>query len=111
MKWKEIKLQTQLYLISAFILLAGLVSAASIYLTADDGPDSSPDFENSKMYIHDLELYGGKANVFANDLRHWFAGLWQGKSLAFTIACITVFISFVLFFVAKHLYLKSDAGD
>jgi len=103
MKWKEIKLQTQLYLISALILLGGLGSAITIYLTAGDDSDSAPDFENSKMYMHDLELYGGKANVLANDLRHWFAGLWQGKSLAFTIACITVFILY--FFSLQNTYI------
>jgi len=59
--------------------------------------------ENSKKYIHDLELYGGKAAVLADDLMRWFAGLWHGKSLAFTIACVTIFISLWVFFAAAHL--------
>jgi len=103
MKWKSAELQTRLYLIAAGILLAGLVSAVLIYVTAENASDNAPDFENSKLYIHDLELYGGKANVLANELRNWFVGLWHGKSLAYTIACLTLVISFGIFFVANHL--------
>lgn len=122
MKWKLTKLQTLLYLISAVILLVGLSSAILIYLTAENDSDSVAGYEvaggnvysftpeDSKKYQHDLELYGGKANVIANDFMRWVAGLWHGKSLAFTVACITIFISFCLFFIANHLPsgLKSD---
>jgi hypothetical protein len=125
MKWKITNLQIRLYLITAIILLVGLGSAILIYLTAENDSDSvlgnevvggyvypiTP--EDSKRYKHDLELYGGKANVLANEFMRWFVGLWHGKSLAFTIACITIFISFGFFYVAKHFPsdLKSDARD
>src|SRR5208337_4874017 len=103
MIWKVTNKQTRLYLISSVILLFGLGSSVLIYLTDENDSDNILDFENSKMFLHDLELYGGKANVLADELRHWFAGLWQGKSLAYTIACITIVISFGIFFVASHL--------
>ena len=103
MKWKIINKQTRLYLISAVVLLVGLGSATLIYLTAANDSDNALDFENSKVYIHDLELYGGKANVLAEELRNSFVGLWHGKSLAYTVACITLVISFGVFFVANHL--------
>jgi hypothetical protein len=66
--------------------------------------------ENTKIYKHDLEVYGGKAAVLADDFRRWFVGLWHGKSLAFTITCITIFVSFAGFFTARHLpsHSKSD---
>lgn len=124
-KWKSTNLQTRLYLISVIILLVGLGSALLIYLTAGNDSDSVLGYtmeggnvyqimpENSKMYKHDLELYGGKANVLADELRQWFVGLWHGKSLAFTVACISIFISLGFFFVARHSPsdLQSDAGD
>jgi hypothetical protein len=103
MKWKISNLQTCLYLISAIILLVGLGSAIVIYLTAENDSDSVLSYEDSKMYIHDLELYGGKANVLANEFMRWFIGLWHGKSLAFTVACITIFVSLGFPFVADHL--------
>ena len=111
MKWKISNLQTRLHLVSAIILLVGLGSAILIYLTAKNASDSVLGYENSKTYIHDLELYGGKANVLANEFMRWFVGLWHGKSLAFTAACITIFISLGFFLVANHLpsALKSDA--
>ena len=116
-------LQKRLYLITAAILLVGLGSAVLIYLTAGNYSESVLGYEivggsvypttpeGSKKYIHDLELYGGKANVLADEFMRWFAGLWRGKSLAFTVAFITVFVSFGFFLVASHvpLDLKSDA--
>ena len=79
MKWKITNLQTRLYLITAIILLIGLGSAILIYLTAENDSASVLGYENSKMFIHDLELYGGKANVVANEFEHWFVGLWHGN--------------------------------
>jgi hypothetical protein len=113
MKWKITNLQTCLYLISAIILLVGLGSAILIYLTAANDSDNILSYENSKMYIHDLEVFGGKANVLMSEFRGWFVGLWHGKSLAFTITCITIPISFGFFFTAYHLRpdLKSGARD
>ena len=66
--------------------------------------------EDSKKYLRDLELYGGKANVLMDQFRRWFMGLWHGKSLAYTIAGITIFISLGTFYVANHWLsgLESD---
>ena len=123
MKWKTTNLQTRLYLISAIILLVGLSSSIWIYLTAENDSKSVLGYEiagdnaylimpeNSKKYVHDLELYGGKANVLANEFMSWFIGLWHGKSLALTVGCITIFISFGFFFVARTSpsYLEYNA--
>ncbi len=103
MKRTITNVQTRLYLISGLILLVGLGSAILIYLTADNTSDSDFRLEDSKMYMHDLELYGGKANVMANEMRNWFDGLWHGKSLAFTVAFIAVSLSLGFFFAARHL--------
>jgi hypothetical protein len=66
--------------------------------------------EDSKKYLRDLELYGGKANVLGDEFMRWFVGLWHGKSLAFTIACISIFISSGVFYAANLLpsRLKTD---
>jgi len=123
MKWKITNLQKRLYLIAAILVMVGLGSAILIYLTAENDSDSVFGYEavggyvypttpeDSKMYRHDLELYGGKANVLADELMRWFVGLWHGKNLALTVSCITIFISFWVFFVARHLRsdLQSDA--
>jgi len=98
-------MRRRLYLIAAIILLVGLSSAVLIYFTAPDESGSSmiDEFEGSKKFKHDLELYGGKWNVVANEFIDWFAGLWQGKTLAFTIAVISIVISFGFFYVARRL--------
>ena len=122
MKWKITDPQTCLNLIGVIILLVGLGSATLIYRTAEndlndvlgyeiiDGHTYPISPEDSKMYLRNLQLYGGKASVLADELRRWFVGLWHGKSLAFTVAFISIFISFVIFFAANNLppRLKSD---
>lgn len=58
--------------------------------------------EDSKSYQRSLELYGGKANVLADQLRRWLIGLWHGRSLAFTTAFITIVVSLVIFLAANY---------
>jgi hypothetical protein len=41
--------------------------------------------------------------VLFDELDRWFAGLWQGKSLAFTVAGISVLASLGLFLYARRL--------
>ena len=122
MKWKTAYLHTCLNLISAIILLGGLGSAILIYQTAEDHPYGALGYEerggtvypimpeDSKKYLRDLEFYGGKLNVIMDEVRRGFMGLWHGKSLAYTVACISIFISFGVYFVANHLpsRLNSD---
>ncbi len=121
MKCKTENMRTCLRFISAAILLVGLGAAVLIYETSrdhltgvaayEDGDGSvypvSP--EDSKQYLRGLQLYGGTANVLADELRLWFDGLWHGKSLAFTIAWITIFISAVVFYAASRLPPRSKS--
>jgi disulfide bond formation protein DsbB len=102
-------------LISALILVIGLGAAVYIYQTAGDDTYGALGYQiingvaypimpqNAKMYRHDIEVFGGTAAVLADQLRRWFDGLWHGQSLAYTIACITVFISLVVFLTGRLL--------
>jgi hypothetical protein len=49
--------------------------------------------EDTKKYLRDLELYGGKANVLATELRRGFERLWQGRRLAVTLAGLTLLLA------------------
>ena len=88
--------------IAAAILAAGWTSAVVVYFAA--GPDSDNplgyDPMQTKTYLHDLELYGGKANVLAAQFRDWFTGLWLGRNLAYTIAVLTRLVALALRYVA-----------
>ena len=117
--------RTCLNLIGSIILLVGLGGASLIYRTAEDNSRDILGYEqgngsvypvnpdDSKKYLRDMELYGGKANVLVDEFRRWFVGLWHGKSLAFTVGCITIFISFGIFYAANHVpsSLESDISD
>ncbi len=110
---RKISQRIRIYLIGAIILLSGLSTSGVIYLEALNVSDTGTgfEFEDSKQYIHDLEMYGGKMNVLTVELNEWFMGLWHGKSLAYTIGCITVVISGVLFFIADHLPSEPSFDD
>ncbi|HEX9022274.1 MAG TPA: hypothetical protein VF799_00370 [Geobacteraceae bacterium] len=102
MGWKLNK-RIGLYFMSAAVLLAGLGSSITIYLRAGQTVDSAllEEFEYSKRYQHDLELYGGKANVIASEITNWFNGLWHGKSLAIMVAVISILVASGLFLAAR----------
>ncbi len=94
-----------LALLSGIILVIGIGSAAFVYRAAVQTPGSVLGYvegdgsvypvmpEDSKQYMREMEMYGGKANVLADRLRRWFTGLWHGKSLAYTIASISVLLA------------------
>jgi hypothetical protein len=114
--------RTCLNLIGAMVMLVGLGSAIFIYWTAGensrnilgyeaDGGSVYPIMpEDSKKYMRDLELYGGKAAVLTEEFKHWFAGLWHGKSLAWVVAGTTILVSFGFFYAAnqKSPQVQSD---
>lgn len=113
--------QKRLFLISASILLLGLSSAVAIYLAADGKLDEGQSYEvaggkiypamqeRSKKYMHDLELYGGKAAVLADDFNRWFDGLWRGQMLAFTVAGIAALLALGFFAAARSTHPDQDA--
>jgi len=95
MRWQQLDRSTALRTISAAILIAGLAAAIVIYAHAGPAPDYplGSDPEDSKVYLRQLELYGGKANVLGVELRQWFDGLWHGRSLAFTVAVLAALVA------------------
>ena len=105
----------RLYLVSALILVLGLCAAAVIYATTAGGSDGAVGYEvingvaypvapaDSKAYQRELERFGGKANVLAAEFTRWFAGLWQGRRLAFTVAFLSLLASLALYLYAKYL--------
>ncbi|HUH65941.1 MAG TPA: hypothetical protein VLZ07_05865 [Syntrophales bacterium] len=124
MKQRSGNFRIYLNIISSVILLIGLSAAVFIYRAAENETGGALGYqiiggevyrimpENSKIYRHDLEVFGGKAAVLADDLRRWFAGLWEGKSLACTIAFLTVLVSIGGFAAARYFPSReeTDAG-
>jgi hypothetical protein len=121
--WKISNRRLFFNLIGFIILLGGLGGAILIYRSA--GNNLSNDLiyqeeggsvypirpEDSKKYIRDLELYGGRANVLVTEFRLWLVGLWQGESLAFIIAFITILVAAGLFYVANNSPSRSKTNQ
>lgn len=95
------------------ILVLGFAAAVAIYLTARP-PSGNPlgyDPLENKAYVHDLEVFGGKANVLVAEFRDWFGSLWHGRPLALTVAVITVLAAGAFRFFATSLRSDPEAPD
>jgi hypothetical protein len=114
MKTKISKEQKHLYIAGICILLIGLACSGAAYILADkdttagdtigyediNGTIYPESAENSKAYMRNLEVLNGKAGVFAVEFNQWFISLWEGESLAVTLASISIAISCAFCFVA-----------
>jgi hypothetical protein len=97
--------------VAAGILLAGVAAALLIYLTATPSRDLFGERpEDSKRYLHQMEMYGGKANILASEIREKFVGLWHGRALAFTVAGLSVLLALTVFIALTPLPPTGDPG-
>ena len=112
---------SRLNFICAAILLLGLGSATVLYMTAPEEPGNDPGYTivgdtmyptvPSKMYVRNLELYGGKGLVLANDVMQWFNELWHGRSLAVTIAWVSIITACGIFFFNNYVSFEDEAEN
>ncbi len=106
--------RNRLNLLGTVILIVGLALSAWLMQSAGgdqgnvvgyevvDGKVIAVSPSDSKIYRADLERFGGKASILADEFNRWFASLWHGEKLALIIALITVGASFTCFWKAQH---------
>jgi hypothetical protein len=102
----------RLNLLGAIILIAGLSSAASIWLEQDRidrqksarGDNSAEPLspQDSRRYTHDVELYYGETGMLMEKWKAWFRNMTQRKPLAETIAVGSVGLAAGLFFLGTR---------
>lgn len=100
----------RLRLLSNVILIAGLLAGLILYWSAappSDDPLDGP--ENSKQYLRQMQVYGGQANVIAEDVRQGLEGLFVGRRLAFTVAVLALVAAAGCRFAAIPLPSEADA--
>ena len=90
--------------ITAGILAVGFGCSGLIYFFARTQTDNALGYDpmDTKKYLRDLELFGGKGNVLATEFTLWWQGLWHGRNLAFTVAWLTVFLALIFWLVATR---------
>jgi hypothetical protein len=97
------------------ILLVGLACAAVIYARTAPDPDDPLGYYSltSKRNLQAMEELGGKANLLATEMRRWFAGLWHGRNLSYTVAAISAFVSYAFWFIGVRIDPRppGDGGD
>lgn len=95
-------------------LVAGFAVAAWIFLAAEDGTSDVIGYvvadgraypvttRDSKQYRHNLERFGGKMAVFADDLNRWLRSLTEGRRLAVVIALSSAGVAALCFRAARN---------
>ena len=111
---KNARRQSRFNLIGTLVLVIGLAASAWIFVTAGDDASDVIGYQivdgksypvttaDSKIYRHDLERFGGKAAIFADDLTRWLSSLWHGRRLALILAVLTIAVSFACFRAAER---------
>jgi hypothetical protein len=105
--------QARLRLLAGAVAIVGFAISIWIYLTAAGTPENPLGYEpeDSKVYLRDMQRYGGKANLIGSEIAGWFQGLWHGRALAFTVACITLLVAGALLLASLPLPPDPDAND
>ncbi|MDR3673664.1 MAG: hypothetical protein P4L36_22665 [Holophaga sp.] len=104
MSWRDLRRRTRLDIVRG-ILVVGMTSAVAVFFTAAspaDNPLGNPQ-DDSKIYRRTMEMVGGQANLVASDITDWVAGLWHGRTLACTLAVLTLLVAYGFFFITEDL--------
>jgi len=99
--------------LTAGLLAMGLGVATVIYLIAAPKGSNPLGYEpqDTKKYLRDLELYGGKVNVLATDFMRWWGGLWHGRNLAYTVALLTLAMALGFWFLAARMARLAEPSE
>ena len=102
--------QRQLYLAAIIIFVAGLFAGLFVYLKANVEPVDMTIYqiEHSKKYLRSLQVYAGEMAVVEDEFCRWFKSIWHGRSLAYTIVCITVLLSGMFYLAGRNLHSWRD---
>jgi hypothetical protein len=83
------------------ILVAGLLSAALIYVFAAD-TEATVELGDRRVNEFQIERIGGKATVYVVRFNEWLGSLWHGRQLAVTLGIISIVIALVCFWIADR---------
>jgi hypothetical protein len=117
------ELKKRLRLACVAILVAGLCGALLIFFVADEAVDDSLGYVvvngavyplatgDSKKYRHEIERFGGKAALLFDDFNRWFGEQWRGKTLARTVAWISILLALAIYLFTGSLRPDAPADD
>ena len=116
------ELKLRLRRASLLVLTLGWCTALLIQSFAEDVADDSLGYviangrvypqstQDSKTYRREVQRFGGKTALAFDDFSRWFGALWQGKTLAKTVAWISALLALGIYLFASGLGADSEPG-
>ncbi|MEO6985664.1 MAG: hypothetical protein ABI155_10000 [Paralcaligenes sp.] len=98
---RGLPLYIRFYLSAIVILIVGLFSAVLAYVLAQDS--QAYQIASGKQYTFQVERIGGQFTVWVVHFNQWFGSLWHGRSLAYTLAFISIGAALICFLIARSL--------
>lgn len=82
----------------------GLGAALLIRVTTPVPPPDPLGYDplDTKRYLRELEMVGGKANVLATQFRQWAEALWAGPDRAYVVAAFAGLLAAVFRFLGRE---------
>ena len=108
---RSVARQVRLRSLGILVLFLGALSGLLVATTSDPDDLASTAFARSRFSDHEAILIGGKAAVYATELREWFAGLWHGRMLALMIFLVCALVCLACFFLAHPLLISPDPAS
>ena len=95
------------------IVAAGFAAAAILYITAGPPPQNPLGYDplQNKAYRHELEVFGGRANVIMAEFRDWFDSLWHGRQLAYTVFVLSILAAYLFQLTVRLIQADPDEPD
>jgi hypothetical protein len=102
-------LPRRLHLAGVLILVLGWIAAALVFVAARRADDAGTDALSPSEH-YQLERLGGKAAARAVEFDRWFASLWHGERLAWTLALLSLAVGGSCLYLAGLMGEDADAN-
>jgi len=104
-----------------FVLLLGLAGALGIFVASERGGAAGNEEivdgvvypikpDEDRHFRYEVERMGGTMGLMMVEFDDWFADLWHGRELAYTVAVLSLVGAGILHFVAGEIGLEADGA-
>ena len=100
---RSARLHARVRLVGQVLLAGGLIASALIYVFAGTETDAASALANARLSEFNTARLGGMTTVYIARFDRWLATLWHGRSLAYTVATLSVVGALMCYWAADWI--------